>query len=83
MALSSVRTIRYDARRSHEVKSAAGGLAFGLFGPVGPITGEALGQVLLGLAGYLWLRLPAGGDTAASGTRNADPTSIRRGAMPS
>ncbi len=61
----------------------AGGLAFGLFGPVGPITGEALGQVLLGLAGYLWLRLPVGGDTAASKTRNADPTSIRRGAMPS
>jgi hypothetical protein len=54
----------------------AGGLAFGLFGPVGPITGEALGQVLLGLAAYLWLRLPAGDGVAASGPPAAEPTSV-------
>lgn len=34
----------------------AGGLAFGLFGVVGVVTGEALGQVFLALAGYMALR---------------------------
>ena len=43
----------------------AGGLVFGQFGVVGAVTGEALGQVFLALAGYLALR--RGGDQKNSG----------------